>query len=214
MDAEVCLRPPMVSTSIYHVSTQSRNVPSSPKQKCPLCMPAVLFRSEAPAKTPGNPQGPPGGPAPLGRGERSQGAGVTQRPHPAAVPAASALNGRRQGWSDRGLQVDRDRCSALARSTRPTTVFSSSTGTSAPRAAAPATPLPSRSTVTVPSNALHTGASAPRSRYRLPRPGGRPGSDSVRPSKRTTGSGRDRGVPVPNNASPVSCTSQWTYRSA
>ena len=136
MDAEVCLRPPMVSTSIYHVSTQSRNVPSSPKQKCPLCMPAVLFRSEAPAKTPGNPQGRPGGPAPLGRGERSQGAGVTQRPHPAAVPAASALNGRRQGWSDRSLQVDRDRCSALARSTRPTTVFSSSTGASAPRSRA------------------------------------------------------------------------------
>ena len=45
MDAEVCLRPPMVSTSIYHVSTQSRNVPSSPKaEMSPLhaCRPVPI----------------------------------------------------------------------------------------------------------------------------------------------------------------------------
>ena len=58
-------------------------------------------------------------------------------------------------------------CSALACSTRCTTVFPSSTGAASSPCASCRTDnsRPSRSTVTAPSNALRTVTSAPRSRY-------------------------------------------------
>ena len=68
----------------------------------------------------------------LGRRERSD-----RSPSPGPVPVsylevtltAPGLSGCRHGWSSAGLYANRDSCSVLSRSTRPRTVFSSSTAT-------------------------------------------------------------------------------------
>ena len=113
------------------------------KQKCPLGLPGVLFDPSAGGDA-GNPQAVSAIMRPLRRerSDRSPRGGERRRPHPAAVPAASGLNGRRQGWSGRGLWVAPTAARPWPgprveqRSSRPPPV----PPPRLPRAAAPATP--------------------------------------------------------------------------